>query len=64
MILVDRDRLEKLREDLIQDFGTAMVNASPVATVFLSEAQMGDEEKLKELAEYLYGPNWDKSKYE
>ena len=64
MVLLDKDKLEALREDLIQDFGMAMVNASSVATVFLSEAENGDEEKLEELAEYLYGPKWDKSKYE
>jgi len=62
--MVDQDKLEKLREDLVQDFGTAMINASPIATIFLSEAETGDEEKLKELARYLYGSNWDESKYE
>lgn len=51
--MMDEENVERLREALIEDFGTAMVNGNPEATIYLASAENGDLETLKELAQFL-----------
>ena len=51
----------KLRSDLINYFGTAMFNASPLAMIELSKVENATNEELIEIA---LNNNFDLSKYQ
>lgn len=53
--------IEKLKQDLIDYFGTAMFNASPLAMIELSKVENASDEKLIEIA---LNNNFDLSKYQ
>lgn len=47
MIEID---IDKLRSDLVDYFGTAMFNASPLAVIDLSKVENASEEELIQIA--------------
>ena len=53
--------IEKLKQDLIDYFGTAMFNASPLAMIELSKVENSTDEELIEIA---LNNNFDLSKYQ
>lgn len=53
--------IEKLKQDLIDYFGTAMFNASPLAMIELSKVENANDEELIEIA---LNNNFDLSKYQ
>lgn len=53
--------IEKLKQDLIDYFGTAMFNASPLAMIELSKVENATDEELIEIA---LNNNFDLSKYQ
>lgn len=48
--MVNEINIEKLRKDLIDYFGTAMFNASPMAIINLSEVENANSDKLIQIA--------------
>ena len=48
--MVNEINIEKLRKDLIDYFGTAMFNASPMAIMNLTEVENANSDKLIQIA--------------
>lgn len=48
--MVNEINIEKLRKDLIDYFGTAMFNASPMAIMNLTEVENASSDKLIQIA--------------